>query len=293
LHVTCRSILILCPPRSFALLSALAGVSARHIKISVARAAAGAGCICAVRAYSQFAGSFSLGSVCADSCLLLFYVVLLLLERWPECDFELRAPAHVFCVVQLCTIPVSLIAHVLGLVGTDGNPPPFLPPPPLPPSTSLLFYPPSATTLSPSLGLMCATAPVPCICFIAATAAAGLDMVIVPLAFFKCVIDDTRVLLSGSVGDEGPSSQRARLLQVLSSHSAAPFHSSFCATHTLRLIHVYALCSTPAVSKMTAAYRSSGCAPQLQPTPLPARWLCSRCLGCCLGITLFRAAKAR
>jgi hypothetical protein len=87
----------------------------------VARAAVGAACICGVRAYSQFAGSFSLGSVCADACLLLFYIVLLLLERWPECDFELRAPAHALCIVQLCTIPVSLAAHVLGLVGGDGT----------------------------------------------------------------------------------------------------------------------------------------------------------------------------
>ena len=105
---------------SFALLSAFAGVSTRHVKLSVARAAVGAACVCAVRAYSQFAGSFSLGSICADSCLLLFYLVLLLLERWPECDFELRAPAHTMCLVQLCCIPVSIAAHVLGLVGSDG-----------------------------------------------------------------------------------------------------------------------------------------------------------------------------
>ncbi len=106
---------------SFALLSAFAGVLPRHIKLSVARAAVGAACVCAIRAYSEFAGSFSLGSICADACLLLFYVVLLLLERWPECDFELRAAAHTMCIVQLCAIPVSLAAHVLALVGSDGT----------------------------------------------------------------------------------------------------------------------------------------------------------------------------
>ncbi len=108
---------------SFALLSAFPGVLPRHVKLSVVRAAIGAVCVCAVRAYSQFAGSFSLGSICADACMLLFYVVLLLLERWPECDFELRAPAHAMCIVQLGSISLSLVAHVLGLVGSDGTHP--------------------------------------------------------------------------------------------------------------------------------------------------------------------------
>ena len=54
----------------------------------------------------------------------------------------------------------------------------------------------------------------PCSCFVAAAIAAALDMAVLPLAFFKCVIDDTRLLLSDSLGDDGPSSQHARLLQV-------------------------------------------------------------------------------
>jgi hypothetical protein len=106
--------------RSFALLSAALGISPRHIKLSVTRAAIGAACVCAVRAYSEFAGNFSLGGICAGSFLLLFYLVLLLLERWPECDFELRAPAHAMCIVQLCATSLSLTAHVLGIVGSDG-----------------------------------------------------------------------------------------------------------------------------------------------------------------------------
>jgi hypothetical protein len=39
-------------------------------------------------------------------------------------------------------------------------------------------------------------------------------MALLPLAFFKCIIDDTRLLLSDSLGDDSPSSQHARLLQV-------------------------------------------------------------------------------
>ena len=184
---------------SFALLSALSSVMPRHIKLSVARAATGAACVCAVRAYSQYADSFSLGGVCADAFLLLFYVVLLLLERWPECDFELRAPAHLWCIVQLCTIPLSLLAHVLGLVGSDGAAPPR-PLPPLPPP-------------HPPAGLL------PCACFAAAAVAAVADMVIVPLAFHRCIVADTRLLLSNDLSDDGPSSQHARLLQVRGLHT--------------------------------------------------------------------------
>ena len=54
----------------------------------------------------------------------------------------------------------------------------------------------------------------PCTCFVAAAVSAALDMALVPLAFFKCIIDDTRLLLSDSLGDDSPSSQHARLLQV-------------------------------------------------------------------------------
>ena len=54
----------------------------------------------------------------------------------------------------------------------------------------------------------------PCTCFVAAAVSAALDMALVPLAFFKCIIDDTRLLLSDSLGDDAPSSQHARLLQV-------------------------------------------------------------------------------
>jgi hypothetical protein len=175
----------------------------RHVKLSVVRAAIGAACVCAVRAYSQFAGSFSLGSICAEACMLLFYVVLLLLERWPECDFELRAPAHAMCIVQLSSTLLSLVAHVLGLVGSDGT---------HPLSSHYSARPcslvPVAHHMSYPAGLP------PCICFVVAAGAAALDMVFVPLAFFKCIMDDTRLLLAGSLGDDGPSSQHARLLQV-------------------------------------------------------------------------------
>jgi len=40
-------------------------------------------------------------------------------------------------------------------------------------------------------------------------------MVLVPLAFHKCIVDDTRLLLSSDVSDDGPSSQHTRLLQVM------------------------------------------------------------------------------
>ncbi len=58
----------------------------------------------------------------------------------------------------------------------------------------------------------------PCTCFVAAAVAAALDRALVPLAFFKCIIDDTRLLLSDSLGDDAPSSQHARLLQVGALH---------------------------------------------------------------------------
>ena len=58
------------------------------------------------------------------------------------CVADVAASTAVWCIVQLCTIPLSLLAHVLGLVGSDGAPSPPHPPrtrvisplpPPLPP----------------------------------------------------------------------------------------------------------------------------------------------------------------
>jgi hypothetical protein len=66
----------------------------------------------------------------------------------------------------------------------------------------------------------------PCICFVVAAGAAALDTVFVPLAFFKCIMDDTRLLLAGSLGDDGPCSQHARLLQVPSSATATLCHAA-------------------------------------------------------------------
>jgi hypothetical protein len=110
----------------------------------------------------------------------------------------------------------------------------------------------------------------PCICFVAAAAAAALDMVFVPLAFFKCVVDDTRLLLSGCVGDDGPSSQHTRLLQVAPRAPAAHFRACD------------ALRSTRATSTTTTVCRSSGLC-----------WLCECGRRSCSLSPVSRAAKVR
>ncbi len=93
-----------------------------------------------------------------------------------------------------------------------------------------------------------------CICFVTAAVAAALDMIVMPLAFFKCVMDDTRLLLSGSINDDGPSSQHARLLQVPLRAPTAFSHSARCgARDALRC------CSTRATSRTMLVCRSSGC----------------------------------
>lgn len=79
----------------------------------------------------------------------------------------------------------------------------------------------------------------PCTCFVAAAVAAALDMALVPLAFFKCIIDDTRLLLSDSLGDDAPSSQHARLLQVGALHRSRmlPTSRRISFTSNLRMQH--------------------------------------------------------
>jgi hypothetical protein len=52
------------------------------------------------------------------------------------------------------------------------------------------------------------------VCFAAATIVAVIDMIVVPVVFCKCVIDDTRLLFSCNLGDSDPSNQHTRLLLV-------------------------------------------------------------------------------